>query len=236
MTENDPKNRFVPAEEAGFTAEEDHLAAALRSFAQEIQPEPGFQAELEKKLMKTAQKGVKQNPQHTTNWKRVLVWSALAAALLIGLSWVLSYLMPRGNPPAATPEIPLVTATPAATEAISVLNPTPRPAEPTGMPSPTPLSTVYVLSIQPDYDFILQTDWPAAPTEVAVYKQLEPEPLTIENARAVAAKLGLNGEVYTVPFGEPGDLSYRVQDGERNVIFYKSPQSFQYEARNSKQL
>ena len=88
-----------------------------------------------------------------------------------------------------------------------------------------------MLSIQPDYDFVLQTDWPASPSEVTVYKQLEPEKLTIENARAVAAKLGLNGEVYTVPFGEPGDLSYRVQDGERNVIFYKSPQSFQYEVQ-----
>ena len=87
----------LPAEETGYTAEETHLAAALRSFAQEIQPEPGFQAELEKKLMKTAQKSVKQTPQHTTNWRRVLAWSALAAVLLIGLSWVLNYLMPRSN-------------------------------------------------------------------------------------------------------------------------------------------
>ncbi len=222
MIENDPQNLSLPPEETGYPAEETQLAAALRSFAQEIQPEPGFQAELEKKLMKTAQKDAKQNPQHPTNWKRVLAWSALAAVLLIGLSWVLSTLLPRSNQPAATPEISLAaaTATPAATEAAGVVNPTPRLAEPTGNPSPTPLGTVYVLSVQPDYDFALQTEWPASPSEVTVYKQLEPEKLTIENARAVAAKLGLNGEVYSHSLWRagPAELPSPGRRAERDPV------------------
>lgn len=227
MTENDLNNLSLPAEDA-------RLAAALCSLAQDIQPEPGFQAELEKKLMKTAQESAKKGRQHNTNWIRVLAWSALAAVLLIGLSWVLSNLMPRGYPPAASPEIPLATATPVATEPVGLLlNPTQPPSLPTEALSSTPVSTVYVLSVGPDYDFVLQTNWPASPTEAAVYQQVEPEKLTIENARAVAAKLGLNGEVYKAPYGNPGSLSYLVQDGTRSVTFYNSPASYYYQSTNS---
>jgi len=236
MLENDPKNRSLPAEDVGFTEEDTHLAAALRSLAQEIQPEPGFQAELEKKLMKNAQRNANQSSQPATNWKRVLVWAALAAVFLFGLSWVFSNLMPRGNPPAASPEIPLLTATPAATAAVSVLDPTQPPAQPADLASPTPLRTVYALSNGPDYDFVLQVDWPDSPAQVTVYKQTEWDKLTIESARLVAAKLGLNGEVYTSPYGEPGNLSYRVQDGERNVTFARSAASYTYDAMNSSNI
>ncbi len=236
MIENDPKKRSLPAEDAGFTEEDAHLAAALRSLAQEIQPEPGFQAELEKKLMKNAQRNANQSSQPATNWKRVLVWAALAAVFLFGLSWVFRYLMPRDNPPAASPEIPLITATPAATAAVSVLDPTQPPALPTDLASPTPLGTVYALSNGPDYDFVLQVDWPDSPAQVTVYKQTEWDKLTIESARLVAAKLGLNGEVYTSPYGEPGDLSYRVQDGERNVTFSNSSASYTYDGMNSSNI
>ncbi len=237
MTENDLNNLPLPAEDSQLTADETRLAAALRSFALEIQPEPGFQAELEKKLMKTAHRSAKKNSQHATNWKRVLAWSALAAVLLLGMSWALSHLMPRGNPPAASPavvrETPEPDATPLASGVPVLLNPTQLPTE---APSPTPLGTVYVISAAPDFDFVLQTDWPASPTEVAVYRQLEPDKLTIENARAVAAKLGLNGEVYKMPYGNPGSLSYLVQDGVRNVTFYNSPASYFYEATISSNI
>ena len=236
MIENNPKNRSLPAEDAGFTEEDTRLAAALRSLAQEIQPEPGFQAELEKKLMKNAHQSAQAHSRHRTNWSGVLAWSALAVLLMIGLSWVLSHLLPRGIPPAASPETPLLTATPAATAAVGVLIPTQPSALPTELASPTPLGTVYALSNAPDYDFVLQVDWPDSPAEVTIYKQTEWDKLTIESARAVAAKLGLNGEVYSAPFGPPGVLSYRVQDGERNVTFSNSSASYTYDAMNSSNI
>jgi hypothetical protein len=89
-----------------------------------------------------------------------------------------------------------------------------------------------VLPIQPDVDFILKAEFPEGPAEATIHRQASWEALTIENARQAAAQLGVDGGVYTAPFGPPGSTSYRVQDGNRSVIFIDSPHSIQYESGN----
>ena len=239
MTENELKDLSLPAEEA-------RLAEDLRRMASELQPDAGFQAGLEKKLMNIAKPGAgKPAPQKPKNhWIPVLSWVALAAVLIVGLSVVLSTFLPRGITPAASPVVPIAsqpavspaTDTPAAatipaTEA--VLNPTQPPSQPVELPSPTPPGPTYVLSQRPDQDFHLAAEFPASPSEVAIYRQVAPPALTIDNARAVAQKLGINGEVYVAPYGAPDETSYRVQEGERYVIFFNSPQFYMYDAHSS---
>ena len=133
MTENDLNDLNLPAEEA-------HLAADLRSLAQELQPEPGFQAGLEKKLMENKNPKAVRPASHKTNWIPVLGWSALAVVLITFLTVVLGTLLPRGILPAASSEVPAASQ-PVTLPGILQTSATPYPAPSTAPPRPRSAAT-----------------------------------------------------------------------------------------------
>jgi LysM repeat protein len=78
-----------------------------------------------------------------------------------------------------------------------------------------------VAAIFPGTEFVLNTTLPSAPDRVSVFQQPEPEPLTIEDARRLAERFGVEGQVYVrlrqSPMHAVGDVSPGVADGGMGV-------------------
>ena len=160
----------------------------MRSLAQELQPEPGFQAGLEKKLMENKNPKAVRPASHKTNWIPVLGWSALAVVLITVMTVVLGTLLPRGILPAASSEVPAasqpvtcqgscrpaprLTLLPAA-RSRSQPHTAAHRAGRAALPHPA-RPGLRAFDRQPDQDFHLQADFPASPPEVNVYRQLAP--------------------------------------------------------------
>lgn len=215
----------VPLEEARFAAE-------LQNLSQTIQADPAFKARLEETLNQKHQR-LARPPRRTARPGIWAVWAGLAVALLLGLVWVLSNLLPRAPMPAATAPIGPAVSTPAATETAPAMSET-EPAAATPFPTLAVEAegTIYSLANQPDVDFRLQAAFPEAPAEVPLYRQIAWPELTLENALETASRLGIAGQVYRTPFGLPGEQNLMVWEEGRQVTFYGSPRSFEYLSGN----
>jgi hypothetical protein len=188
----------------------------------------------------------RRTPMQTrfSNYARALAFGTLAILLVIALGWGIRTLKPvspagGGRTPTTSSEHTLVVATataaqpedtrtPASTLEATLTPPPPSETLPpvdTLTPIPAPAGSVGVF---PKVQFTFATQFPAAPDQMAVYQQQLSEPITVDLARQVAAKLGVSGEVvqYT---GEGGGQIYEVH-GEGSVVrFLGYADQFMYE-------
>lgn len=201
----------LPPDEAALA--EALLAAAM------VEPDPAFAAALEKQLATKAQR--KPQPTRAAAFNPFL-WSdsmrkfsafAVTTVLIVGLLaggvWLSTRLQPGELPN------PGISVTELATQFLLDYTQTPQPSstpEPTATPS---------LELQPDLAF------PDGPTGAILYRQLPLEALTVDNAKQLAAQLGIDGHVYqSSGEGGPSQTIYEVTDGTGNVRFIGSPGYF----------
>jgi len=209
-----PSNRFQAAEN--------------QQEVQHLQPDPAFEAALERKLIEQAKK-IMPIEQRRSKIGKTLFIAMLAIGLISGIAWALIQLLPHLAQPAAT-----LAAIPAA--ATPTVAPTAQPVEPTSTAAPAALTSVnpdpegaiYSLPVQPKADFYLHEKFPEGPGELNLYRQIAWEPLTVDSARAAAANIGILGDVYLWSNVASGSTSYMVWDGQRRITFFDSPRSFEY--------
>lgn len=213
-----------PADPSALPQEEARLANAIRQEAKTWNASPDFQQDLEEKLRALH---ARQKPafwQALGSLFRPLAWGGVALLFVWAMSWTIQNLLPA--PP--TQPASLVQAT--ATEM-----PTPTPTPLVVMLEPTLAPNAVRSPLFPDRQFLLQADFPPAPTSVNVYIQQPEQTIDIETARQIAAQLGINGHVYRPLQSESGQEYLIVSDGVSRV-FFNSNRRFYYIADYSRQL
>jgi hypothetical protein len=220
----------LPADHPDLPAAEAELGLALKSAAQEIQPPAQFEAELERSLMREAQRKPSRLQRGLASTGRTAAWAALAIVLLLGLGWVFRTLLP-GTAPGAGPTgtvsapatLPTASQTPPATQSAGPEEPTPAPIQPAGL-------TTFRLPMLQDVEVALQAELPEAPSKVQIYRQKAWPALSPEMALQTASQLGVEGQLYLAPAGPPGATSYLVSDGYARVLFQQAAPWYQYQA------
>ncbi len=213
----------LPVEEAA-------LCQALLRAAGEMQADPQFSAQLEKKLLAAARQGKARNSSSgLTEWfsglGRTLAYAGLALALVAGLSWVVRSLVPGdaliGAASRQTPS-PVVSASPEASS--TPLLGTEPASTPEGAGEQGELPGV---TNRPSLSFA--AGFPEAPAEAPVYQVAAGRPLTPDGALEAAARLGIEGQLYEYP-SEAGGTNFLVSDGWSQVHFMGSLDYFAYTA------
>ncbi len=227
----------------------------LATFAAQAQPNPGFAAGLEGRLLEAA--GQRSRPARPWFALPRLIYPLAGAVALVALLLFGAPLLLRGNtlpgagaPPAAS-NLPGC-ASPAETTSGSGVCAVPaHVAQTTPAVSPGPalpfLPRLNALSAQAAAQEggapFSKTDWTLVanmpqdvPQALTVYRQAPDEELTPERAKAVAQQLGLDGVVYRSQGELMGAPVYYVVQGGRRVWFMASPGRFTYtEAYNPAQ-
>ncbi len=191
---------------------DDAMQKKLERVANSIQPNPIFAAELESKL-KAAHKPKRGFALPSfRNFLPTLGWTVALATLALLFYWGIRNLAPIPPQPAGV-------------------------GTPTLVPTPKPIAVQATVN-QPDgkaYDrhgmtVYLQTELPSLPAEAAVYNYQTDRHATLEDARALAARFGMNGAIYKVN-GEtatlPLERDFLVVDGNQR-LHVRSDQYFQY--------
>ncbi|HSL29969.1 MAG TPA: LysM peptidoglycan-binding domain-containing protein [Anaerolineales bacterium] len=199
----------------------DDIERKLDRMAKQTQADPRFAAELEERL-----RGLHQPDG---NWlaafsriSPTLRWVALMVLLGLVLSWSIRSLIPAPQPAVENTPAPGVLLTPT--------------------PAPTAVSEE---SVTPEtradgYDFrgaqvYLETSLPDSPTVAHVYLLKQDEPATEEQARALADRFGIQGEVYTAPNYVFNTTDYVFSDGKQSLQVY-SERYFSYTANIAKTI
>ncbi len=186
-------------------AEETAMAGKLRAAAERIQPDPDFARNLANQMDAAASARPAWN-QTLKQWWPSLAGAAGLALLAILVIWVVRSLAPAPVLPAATPES---TDHPAGTPEVTE-------NEGAGFYAPLFSET-----------FSLEAGFPASPAEANLYEQVQPE-ITLEEARLLAQKFGLDGGIYLLPEDwTPGKASYMVTDGKQRLYLY-APTHYDY--------
>jgi LysM repeat protein len=195
--------------------EEQSLAKNLEALAQSLEPDPIFERNLERRLIKAHS----PEPQAKTwieHWLPTLGWVLGVVLLALALNWFIRSLAPEPQPATSG------TGTPASTQAV------PPPERPSQTPLPSSQAydwngvTLYLDAKLPDglgeaYVFITQPDLPA----------------TIQSALAMAQRWGIDGQVYEVPGELPDTSGFMVTDGMQR-LYLRSANFFTYYADYSK--
>jgi hypothetical protein len=220
----------LPADHPDLPAVEAQLGLALKSAAEEIQPPAQLEAELERSLIREAQRKPSRLQRGLASTGRTAAWAALAIVLLLGLGWVFRTLLPTAAPGAgptgaASPPavLPSASQTPPATQDAAPEQATPAPTQPASL-------TTYRLPMLQDVEVALQADLPTAPGEVQIYRQKAWPALSTESALQTAGQLGVEGQLYQAPMGPPGATSYLVSDGYARVLFQQAAPLYEYQA------
>jgi hypothetical protein len=203
---------------APLSAADSALVDSLMAAASAAQPDPAFARALEQQLAASAVR--RRSPSSAASIFNPFLWSdpmrkffafalttGAVTLLLIGGLWILARTYPG----------PLANDT--ATVAVTTQPP------PTSLPVPT-------ATVLPELQSGLV--FPEGPEQVRLYRQLPFEALTVDNAKAIAARLGVAGHVYqSTGEGGPGMSVYEVTDGVGNVrvvgvpgYFYFTPDEY----------
>lgn len=243
MTTHEPKKEAealdaylhgnLPADHPDLPKAEAELGVALKSAAQEIQPSAQFEAELERSLMREAQRKPSSLRRSLAYAGRTAAWAGLVVVLLVGLSWVFRTLLPGAEPGAGpTENASPVAVLPGVTEAPSVIK-SAVPDEPTQAATQPASPTTYRLPMLQNAEVIVQAEFPEAPGEVQLYQQKAWPELSAESALQAAQQLGVEGQLYTSPAGPPGATSYLVSDEFARVTFNQAAPWYQYQPASS---
>jgi len=171
------------------------MVQRLSDAAGQIQPDPYFAAELEKKLRMKHKPDTHRKYPAFKALVPALGWMALVAAFTFVLSWSIRNLTPRGQPGAVT--------TPAIVNG----------------ENNAPVTEATEGTENAGYPFrggkvYLTAPLPAAPAQANVYQLNREEPITADEALAFAAQFGIRGEIYNAQ-----DLLYKyvVTDGRQSM-------------------
>jgi hypothetical protein len=182
----------------------------LKSAAQQVNPNPSFMNELEKKLM-NAHKPTKIGSFSVKKIAFTAGWVTVLAALALTFIWVIGSIAPRSQPQPAAGNTPV---------------PVGETAEPKSQP--TPEGKTYKNSAG---KFVMTVDLPEAPPQAVLY-QLDPaqenEKYKVVKILELAAKVGMNGTLYRLSekYGGPG-LMYT--DGKQRIEANNyAPHQFSY--------
>ncbi|MFM8322556.1 MAG: hypothetical protein ACKOC5_16720 [Chloroflexota bacterium] len=220
--------RLQPAEipaaglpEAELPAAELELGRSLQALAQTVRPDPAAKAELRRRLALAQQAAARAAPPARPAGRaalaqagRFLGWIAMAALLLLGMSWAFQNVLPQVTPAApasATPVTPTPTGAPRPDETR-----TPAPDGPTPIPTAAPTAAVYTSRVI-DNALGLEAQFPSAPAGVQLYRRSPGELISVEQARRLAGRLGFTGPVYRLPDDQPGAPHYYLTDGVMEI-------------------
>ncbi len=164
---------------------------------------------------------IQSRARRQTMYKNVLRTAALAAAVILFvffLSWSVRSLLPS---PAGPSEI-----TPSAQP--SPLSTVGRQATSTIVASATSPASFQGnrVALFPETEFTFSVEPPDEPQQVQLFQQKLPEVLSIENARQMAARLGIQGEPAQMQGEIPTQVIYEVTDGFDLVRLLNSPDVF----------
>ncbi|MEW5869319.1 MAG: zf-HC2 domain-containing protein [Chloroflexota bacterium] len=157
------------------------------------------------------------------NGLRTLVGAGAVVLLVVLLSWSIHALLPQPAGPAGiTPSVQLLPTT-------TQDSPAPSTPQEALTPSATPVlpaETQRWVGLFPNTDFTFAVALPNQPQEVQLFRQVLSEALTADNARQMAARLGVNGEPQET-YGEAARHTiYEVSNGYDVARFINSPDNF----------
>ncbi len=188
---------------------EEAFSEAIKSIAQDIEVNPGFQTRLEKQLMGAHQPARASLLFSTFNRvMSTLGWLAALAFMVLMLNWVIRSIAP--------PPVPAAQETSTAS-----LQETPSPVSTRqgGITTPMPDDAGYDWRGSKVY---LSQPLPPSPAEANVYQLRQDQQVTLEEARAFAGRFGLTGETYTTfDYGFNVD-NYYFTDGKQALEVYSN--------------
>ncbi len=193
-----------------LTPEETALADMLKELAENIQPEAGFQNQLEARLINLHQPRKRAFSFGRDFWQMTGLAVALIVLALL-LDWAFRSLA------SAPPQVAAgSTPTPASTPIPSPESSKESLSEPAGKKYDRFGTTVY-----------LQAELPSIPAEAAIYKYQREQHASLKDARALAAQFGMKGEIYRAAGEFPTSEDYLIVDGDQ-WLYARSDQYFQY--------
>jgi len=193
---------------------DEDIARKLKDVAEQTQANVHFAAALEERLRDTR---TQKTGPFTSRFRQIspaVRWVALMLLLGLVLSWSIRNLIPAPQPAADnTPGLPdILTPTP---EGIDL---TPTAAVPTENGYDWRGATLFLAAPLPD-----------VPAEANVYRLTPDQPATAEEARFVAQRFGIDGDMYRAPGELPDTTSYMISDG-RQRLYVRSRNYFTYYA------
>ncbi len=201
------------------------LAAQVSSLPEQVQYDPRFFVELEQRLVARANSRRRRAAcTQPAIFRRAALALAGAAAVVVFTLFILPAWL-RTNQ--ANPTMP---AGPSAS-AIAETAMLPRPNLPI-LPSLStlPVYTAGNAGLFANATPVLNATLPASPERVMIYAQQSREPLTFENARQMAERMGVTGNVYRVNSEDSQSKVYQVTNGASAIWFMDTPLTFSYVA------
>ena len=183
-----------------------HEEQQLRSAAGQVDASPSFKNELEKKLMNAHKPKTGFGFPSVKKIVFTTGWAFGVAALILAFIWAIRTIAPQPQPAAGSTPFPNVEPA------------TPKPVTPEnkGKAYDWNSTTLYLNAPLPD-----------TPTEANVYLAQPDAPATIESARALASRFGIEGTVYVVPGEMPNTTNFMVTAGGPR-IYVRSDNYFSY--------
>jgi len=199
--------------------EDERISALLQRVAAQTNVNRQFQIELDLRLKKAYKPKGLVFRISLAKLAATLASILALIALIFLVDWVIRPLVPQSR--LASENI--------STPTLAYPQVTPTPSEKPNQPGPTPTSVTYSWNGTTLY---LQAALPDSPAEANVY-QLQPDQhVTLDEAVALAARFGIQGEVYLSPGELPGTTDYIVTDGKQ-WMSVRSDNYFTYYANYS---
>jgi LysM repeat protein len=202
-----------------MNSDDENIATKLSQAAEQTNVNAQFAIELEEKLRNTYQPKMSWSVSMFRQISPTLRWVALMIFLALVLSWSIKTLIAAPQPATnATPTVPI-------------------PGTETSTPEPINLTSTPVTQ-EGGYDFrgaklYLEQPLPDSPNTAQVYLLKKDEAATEEQARALADRFGIQGEMYTTSDYIFNTTDYVISDGRQNLQVY-SQRFFTYVADMAK--
>ena len=197
---------------------EEELAQKLNEIAEQTHASAQFAAELEGRLRHARQSKANSLAVALKGISPALRWAALMILLALALSWSIRTLIPAPRPGTENTPVPSGSATPTMENITPAVTPSPETS---------------------GYDFRgaklhLEGSLPQSPGTAHVYSiHQELTPATAEQARVLADRFGIQGEMYTTQGLIHGTTNYLISDGKQSLQVH-SDQYFTYSADMAK--
>jgi LysM repeat protein len=198
-------------------SDDENIARKLNQLAEQINVNAQFAAELEEVLRNMHRPKARLFGDSSKQVSPTLRWAALMILLALVLSWSIKTLsrapQPAVNNTASRPD---------------VSTPTPDAISETATP----------VSEEGGYDWrgaklYLEQPLPESPDKAHIYLLKKDEPATEDQARAIADRFGIQGEMYTAPGLIYGTTNYAISDGKQ-LLQVHSDRYFTYTSNIAK--
>jgi LysM repeat protein len=190
------------------------VSDVLEAQSNSIQVNPQFQSNLEARLKQAHSANKQPGKGVRTRILPAIGWAILIIGAILLLNWAVRSLAPDLQPAAGKTAVPTVTT-------VQTIMPSNESAA-----TPIPPADGYDWRGTTLY---LGAALPESPSEARVYQLQPDQQATIESARALAQRFGIQGEVYQAPGELPDTTQFLVTDGKQR-LYVRSEQYFLYYA------